>query len=132
MRLRSFAPVLLTCLISANIGWANEASPTSGDPAEVGLMTPAARSDLNACVAQAAQSAGDGQERRAMVGVFIGSKGKAVSLAILESSGLERLDKLVLRCLSRANFSPPTRDKAPLQWIFTTSLGPKRTSSDLV
>jgi outer membrane biosynthesis protein TonB len=63
-----------------------------------------------------------------MVGVFIGSKGRAVSLAILESSGLERLDKLVLRCLYRANFTPATRDKAPLQWIFKTSLEPKRTT----
>lgn len=129
MGLRRFAFVLLACVICTDIGLADEHLPaTSEDPGKIGLMTQAAKSELDACVARAAQSAGDGQERRAMIGVFIGPKGRPVSLAILESSGLEHLDKLVLRCVFRANYTPPTPGKTPIQWIFTTSLKPKRTA----
>jgi TonB family protein len=132
MGLRCFALVLLACLICADIARAGDHLPAaSEDPAKIGLMTPAAKSELDACVAQAAQSAGDGQERRAMVGVFVGSKGRPVSLAILESSGLEHLDKLVLRCLFRANYTPAAPGKPPIQWFFKTSLKPKRTTPDL-
>ena len=132
MGLRCVASVLLACVICAEIALADEHLPaTFEDPAEVGLMTPAAKSELDACVAQAAQSAGDGQERRAMIGVFIGSKGRPVSLAILESSGLEHLDKLVLRCLFRANYTPAAPGKPPIQWIFKSLLEPKRATPDV-
>jgi outer membrane biosynthesis protein TonB len=61
-----------------------------------------------------------------MIGVYIGAKGRPVSLAVLESSGLEHLDKLVLRCLFRANYIPPAPGKPPIQWIFKPLLSPKR------
>jgi len=57
-----------------------------------------------------------------MVGVYIGPKGRPVNLAVLDSSGLEPLDKLILRCLFRANYTPPEHGKPPLQWIFSTKL----------
>jgi hypothetical protein len=127
MGLRCVASVLLACIICAEIALEDEHLPaTFDDPAKVGLMKPAAKSQLDACVAQAGQSAGDGQERRVMAGVFIGSKGRPVSLAILESSGLEHLDKLVLRCLFRANYTPAAPGKPPIQWIFKSLLEPKR------
>src|SRR5580658_10381239 len=85
----------------------NKPATLEGNPTQVGLMTPAAMSELDTCIAHAAESAGDGQERRAMIGVYIGAKGRPVSLAVLESSGLEHLDKLVLRCLFRANYITP-------------------------
>jgi len=51
-------------------------------------MTPAAKLELDASIVRAAKSAGDGQERRAMVEVYIGSKGRPVNLAVLEPLGL--------------------------------------------
>ena len=127
MRLRYPVSVLLVCVIGARPALADVHLPASlDDPAKVGLMTPAAKTELEACIAQAAQSAGDTQERRAMVGVFIGSTGRPVSLTILESSGLEPLDKLVLRCLFRAPYTPAAPNIAPIQWIFKTLLEPKR------
>jgi hypothetical protein len=109
------------------VSLAGENAPsTSGDPAKIDLMTLAEKSELDSCVAQAAQTAGDGNDRRIMIGVFIGLKGRPVSLAILESSGLERLDRLILRCTSKANFTPASPKKPPIQWVFTTSLKAKR------
>jgi hypothetical protein len=120
MGFRHVVSVLLACTVCANLALADEE-----DPAKLGLMTPDAKSELDACVVKAAQSAGDGQERRAIVGVFIGSKGRPVSLAILQSSGLEHLDKLILRCLFQANYTPAAPG-APIQWLFSTLLQPKR------
>jgi hypothetical protein len=100
----------------------------SDDPTKTGLMTPSAKSELDDCIAQAAQTAGDDRDRHVMVGVYIGSKGRPVSLALLESSGLEQLDKLVLRCIFRANYLPAAPDKPPIHWVFTTSLRGKRSS----
>jgi hypothetical protein len=104
---RCVVSLLLACFIYTAIALADEDNPATleGDPTKVGLMTPAAKLELDASIVQAAGSAGGGQERRAMVGVYIGSKGRPVNLAVLESSGLERLDKLILRCLFRANTS---------------------------
>ncbi len=133
MGLRYFALVLLPCLICPVVAQADEPLPEKPeDPAKIGVMTPAAKSELTTCVTRAAQSAGDDRERRAMVGVFIGPKGRAVSLAILESSGLEDLDKRVLRCVARADFTPAAPNKPPVQWIFRTLLKPKRASPDSV
>jgi hypothetical protein len=121
------AVVLLTFLLFSAIAQADERLPaTPGRPAKIGVMTPAAQSELDACVKQAVQSAGDDQQRRVIMGVFIGSKGRAASVAILESSGLDPLDQLVLRCLSRAEYTPTTPGKPPLQWFFRASLQPKR------
>jgi len=115
--------VAAVALICANwLGIASAEDRT--DPSN--LMTPQAKSELDACVARAAQSAGDGQRRTVAVGVFIGSKGRPVDLAILESSGLEHLDKRVMRCLFETNYVPATRGE-PIQWIFRAVLGPKRT-----
>ena len=122
------AAVLLICLTSTALAQADEHLPaTPENPAKIGVMTPAAKSELDACVTRAVQSVGDDQQRRVTVGVFIGSKGRAVSLAILESSGLDPLDHLVLRCLSRADYTPAAPDKPPIQWFFRASLKPKRT-----
>jgi TonB family protein len=119
--------VPLACLICADVALTDETPPAAfRDPTRIGSMTPAAKSELLRCVAEAAQTAGDGKDRRAMVGVYIGSNGRPVSLAILESSGLEQLDKLVLRCFLRAEYTPAAPHKPPAQWIFTTSLGAKR------
>lgn len=132
MRLCHVVSVPLACVIGAGTAFADVHLPASlDDPAKVGLMTPAAKAELEACVAHAAQSAGDGQERRAVVGVFIGSTGRPVSLAILESSGLEHLDKLVLRCLFRTQYTPAAPNKAPIQWFFRTLLEPKRATPDV-
>ena len=90
------------------------------------LMTPDAKSELDVCVRKAAQSAGDSQERRATVGVFIGAQGRPVSLAILESSGLEPLDKLVLRCVVKVSYMPAPADKPPIQWFLRVRREPKR------
>ena len=129
--MRYVVSLLLACIICAQVTLADVHLPASPeDPAKVGLMTPAAKSELDACVTKAAQSAGDGQQRRAMFGVFIGANGRPVSLAILESSGLERLDKLVLRCLVRANYTPAAPDKRPIQWFFKTLLEPKLATPD--
>lgn len=95
------------------------------DPAKVSVMTPAAKSKLEGCGARAAQSAGDERQRTAIFGVYIGSYGRPVNLAILESSGLENLDKLVLQCLLRANYIPTAPDRQPIQWLFETLLQPK-------
>ena len=122
------AVALLSCLLFPAIAQADERLPaTPGRPAKIGVMTPAAQSELDACVKQAVQSAGDDQQRRVIMGVFIGSKGRAASVAILESSGLDPLDQLVRRCLSRAQYTPPAPGKAALQWFFRASLQPKRT-----
>ena len=128
MGTRWIGSLLPTCFICTAIALANEDNPATldGDPTTIGLMTPAAKTELISCVTDAAESAGDGQERKTMVGVFIGSKGRSASLAVLESSGLERLDKLVLRCLFRANYTPATPGKPPIQWIFKARLPPKR------
>jgi TonB family protein len=118
---------LVTCLLFPAIAQADEHPPaTPGRPAKIGVMSPAAQSELDACVNQAVQSAGDAQQRRVIMGVFIGSKGRAASVAILESSGLDPLDQLVLRCLSRAEYTPPAPGKATVQWFFRASLQPKR------
>jgi hypothetical protein len=117
--------VLLASLACADVAPADGSLP-SGDPTKIGLMTPAAKSALDNCVAEAAQTAGDGNDRRVMIGVYIGNKGRPVSLAILESTGLEQLDKLVMRCIFRANYAPASLDKPPIQWLFTTSLKAKR------
>lgn len=131
MTLRYFVAVLSGCLACAEMALADVHVPAAPDtPEKFGLMTPAEKSELEACVARAAQSAGDGNERRAMVGVFIGANGRPMSLAILESSGLEDLDKLVLRCLSRVSYTPAAPDKQPIQWIFKTVLRPKRATPD--
>lgn len=82
-------------------------------------MTADAYSDLKVCIAHAIESAGDDQERRIMVGIYIGAEGRAVNLAVLDSSGLEHLDKLILRCLFRANYLPAARGKPPRQWVFS-------------
>jgi TonB family protein len=119
--------VLLVCLTCADLAPAEEdPAATSGDPTKIGLMTPAAKSALDNCPSQAAEIAGDDKDRRAMIGLYIGSKGRPVSLAILESSGLEQLDKLVLRCVFRADFTPAAPDKPPIHWVFTMSLKAKR------
>ena len=71
------------------------------------------------------------------LGVYIGSKGRPINLAVLESTGLEHLDKLILRCMSRANYTTAAPGKPPLQWIFkyeikhkhaTPVFAPSRTS----
>ncbi len=125
MRLRHAVSVLLVCLIRPDGVLADVHLPDSfDDPAKFGLMTPDAKSELDACVARADESAGDDQERRVMVGVFIGSQGRPVSLAVLESSGLEPLDKLILRCVARARYTPAEPGKAPIQWIFKSTLKP--------
>lgn len=132
MRLYSIVSVLLVCVICGEIALADEHLPASpDDPAKVGVMTPAAKSELDACIVRAGQAVGDDQQRRVMVGVFIGSRGRAESLAILDSSGLELLDKLILRCLSRVNYIPAAPNKEPIQWIFTTSLQPKRVTPEV-
>jgi hypothetical protein len=114
---------LLCCLTWTGIALGDEGVPeASGDPTKIGLMTPEAKSELDNCVAQAAQIAGDDKDRRVMIGVYIGPKGRPVSLAILDSSGLERLDKLVLRCIFRADYIPGAPDKPPIHWVFTSFL----------
>src|SRR5580658_9477538 len=100
----------------------NKPATLEGNPTQVGLMTPAAMSELDTCIAHAAESAGDGQERRAMIGVYIGAKGRPVSLAVLESSGLEHLHKLVLRCPFRANYIPPAPGKPPIQYFQASAI----------
>jgi hypothetical protein len=100
----------------------------SDSSTEADLMTPSARSALHDCVSQAAQVAGDEKDRHVMVGVYIGSQGKPVSLALLESSGLEQLDKLVLRCIVHANYLPAAAHQPPLHWVFTTSFKGKQIS----
>jgi TonB family protein len=124
------AAVLLSCLTFPALALADEPLPaTPENPVKIGVMTPVAKSALDACVTHAVQSAGDDQQRRVIVGVFIGSKGRAVSVAILESSGLDPLDHLVLRCLSRADYTPAAPGKPPIQWFFRASLQPKRTEA---
>jgi hypothetical protein len=119
--------LLLASTICPSIVLADDDPATlKGDPTKVGLMTFAAKSELDACIAKAGQSAGDGEERRTLFGVYIGSNGRPVSLAVLESSGLERLDKLVLRCLFRANYTPAAPGKQPRQWIFRSLIEPRR------
>jgi len=111
--------LLLALSICPKVGRSEEDPATlRGDPTKLGLMTPAAKSELDACVAKASQSAGDEQERRTLFGVYIGPGGHPVSLAVLESSGLDHLDKLVLRCLFRAEYTPTAPGKPPRQWIF--------------
>ncbi|MEP7246026.1 MAG: TonB family protein [Gammaproteobacteria bacterium] len=119
--------MLLACLIGTDVALAEEDVPsTFENPAKSALMTQAAEASLNSCVEQAAQAAGDEQERRVMVGVYIGPEGKPVSLAVIESSGREHLDKLVLRCVRRGNYRPAKRGKPSIYWIFKSSLRPKR------
>jgi hypothetical protein len=117
--------VLLTCLIGVDAA-PEDSGALSGDPVKVGLMTPAAKAELYECVAQAVQTAGDEKDRLPIFGVYIGTKGRAVSLAVLQSSGLERLDKLVLHCLFLANFTPTAPGKPQRGWFFTTPLKGKR------
>jgi Gram-negative bacterial TonB protein C-terminal len=120
--------VLLACLTCADGTPADDNPPAgSEDPTKIGLMTPEAKSELDNCAAQAAETSADGRDRRVMIGVYIGPKGRPVSLAILESSGLEHLDKLVLRCIFRAHYTPSALDKPPTYWVFTTTLKAKRT-----
>ncbi len=131
MELRYVVSALSAWLTCANVALAEADPPASpDDPAKVGLMTPAAKSELDTCVAQAAQSAGDDHERRAVIGVFIGSNGRAVSLAILESSGLQHLDRLVLRCVVRASYTPAASDGLPIQWFFKTVLKAKHAAPE--
>ncbi len=121
--------LLLACFSCPDIALADE-DPTKlqGDPTKVGLMSPAEKSELYACIAKAGDIAGDEQERRILFGVYIGSKGRAVSLAVLESSGLDYLDKLVQRCLLRVNYTPTAPGKPPIQWIFRSSIDPRRST----
>lgn len=94
-------------------------------------MTPSAKSELEACIVRAGKIAADDQPRHVMVGVFIGSKGRAENLAILDSSGLELLDNLILRCLSRTSYIPAAPDKALIQWIFKTSVQRKHATPEM-
>jgi TonB family protein len=115
--------VLLTGLICANTAPADDKLPSTFErPDTAGVMTQAENANLERCIAQAAQSAGDDQQRRVMVGLFIGVTGKTVSLAVLESSGLETLDKLVLRCARQANYKPAEQGKQPIYWILKSVL----------
>jgi hypothetical protein len=119
--------VLVAYLSFTSVALAGEDLPAnSSDPTKMGLMTPEAKSELDDCIAHAAETAGDGSDHRAMIGIFIGPKGRAVSLAILESSGLEQLDKLILRCIYRAHYIPAESGKDPIYWVFTTSLRARR------
>jgi hypothetical protein len=123
--------VLLACLIGAVVALAEEdVTKLSGDPVKVGLMTPAAKAELYECVGKAIQTAGDENDRLPIFGVYIGPKGRAVSLAVLQSSGLERLDKLVLHCLFLANFTPTAPGKPQRGWFFTTPLKGKRPATN--
>lgn len=111
--------LLAACMALPAVG-----SAAAGD-SMASPMTPEAKSALESCVAQSAELAGDTQEHRVTVGVFIGSNGRAANLAILESSGLEHLDKLVLRCLARTSFMSPKPGQGLIQWVFRTVLKPK-------
>jgi TonB family protein len=115
---RRVASVLLASVICAGIALADDPCELFQDPTKIGVMTSAAGLELDACVREAARSAGDEQERRVMVGVFIGPQGRAISIAVLDSSGLEYLDKLILRCLRRAEYVPAPSGKPPKQWVF--------------
>ena len=53
--------------------------------------------------------------------------GSALGMLCKPASGLDPLDHLVLRCLSRADYTPAAPDKPPIQWFFRASLKPKRT-----
>jgi TonB family protein len=131
MKLGCIVSVLLGCVVSAELVLADQHLPAPpDDPVTVGVMTPAAKSELDACVVRAGQALGDDQQRRVMVGVFIGATGRAESLAILDSSGLELLDKRILRCLSRVNYIPAAPNKGLIQWIFITSLQRKRVTAE--
>jgi TonB family protein len=86
------------------------------------MLTPAENEKLDQC---AAQAVGDDQQRRVMVGVYIGVKGEATSVAVLESSGLEALDERVLRCVRRAKYRLVEEGKGPLYLILKSVLKPK-------
>jgi len=116
--------VLLSCFVCAAAE--AKAPSTPQDPIGAEPITPAVKSELETCVAQAGQAAGDDQERRIVVGVFIGPQGRAVNLAVLESSGLEHLDRLILQCVFRAHYSPATLGESPIQWFFRCLIHPRR------
>jgi|SRR5579872_1758775 len=115
--------VQLVCLVYTGAALAAEDPP---DPERAPPLTPAARSELAACIGQAGQSAGDDHERRVTIGVSFDTKGRPARITILESSGLESLDKLVMRCLFRASYI-----RVPLRtlWSFQYLIKPRRAKS---
>jgi TonB family protein len=122
--------VLVTSLVCADTSLADDKLSSSSEHLEpVRMLTPAENEKLDQCAVQAVQAVGDDQQRRVMVGVYIGVKGEATSVAVLESSGLEALDERVLRCVRRAKYRLVEEGKGPLYLILKSVLKPKSVQS---